>query len=350
MLVRTARGAKHYKTVWMENSSVKMIDQLLLPHKFEVFTAKNVKETAAAIKTMVVRGAGAIGVTAAYGVAQAALQADKDNFFFELRNAAQKLRETRPTAQNLFHGVNEVLDEVKRFNDPKKAKAAALRKAKEFAQKEMMACKRIGEKGEHLITNGARVLTHCNAGWLAFVDYGSALAPLYAAKRSGKKFFVFVDETRPRLQGAKLTAWELANEGIEHAIIADNAAGHFMQRGEVDLVIVGADRIALNGDSANKIGTYEKAVLAKENGIPFYVAAPLSTFDANTEKGEKIPIEERNGKEVLFLDEKLVANRESKARNPAFDVTPAKYIAGIITEKGIVKAQEEEIKKLLGLN
>jgi S-methyl-5-thioribose-1-phosphate isomerase len=200
-------------------------------------------------------------------------------------------------------------------------------------------CYRIGKNGSPLIRNGYHVLTHCNAGALATVDFGTALAPIRVAHRAGKKLFVYVDETRPRLQGAKLTAWELLNEGIDHAIISDNAAGHYL-KDSVDLVIVGADRIARNGDFANKIGTYSKAVLAKENGIPFYVAAPISTFDMKIKDGNSIPIEERSEDEVLFLNECRIAPKGSKALNPAFDVTPGRYVKGFITENGILKPRE----------
>ena len=205
-----------------------------------------------------------------------------------------------------------------------------------------------------LIKDNYRIGTHCNAGWLAFVDWGTALSPIYSAHRAGKDVFVFVNETRPRNQGSTLTAWELAQEKIKHAVIADNAAGYYMNKGEIDMIITGADRIVANGDVANKIGTYEKAVLAKENNIPFYVAAPTTTFDLETEKGDKIPIEERDQDEVSFVygydDGKItkvrITPQESPAKNPAFDVTPARYITGIITEKGIIKSDKEEIKKL----
>jgi translation initiation factor eIF-2B subunit alpha/methylthioribose-1-phosphate isomerase len=195
--------------------------------------------------------------------------------------------------------------------------------------------------------HGAKILTHCNAGWLAFVDWGSALSPVYAAKRNDKNIFVFADETRPRLQGARLTAWELSNEDIHHAVIADNAAGYYMKKGEVDMVITGADRIAVNGDTANKIGTYEKAVLAKENNIPFYIAAPTSTIDINCESGDNIPIEERDELEVLEVRGIRLTPGSSHAKNPAFDVTPAKYIKGIITEKGIIEPNKESIMKII---
>ncbi len=324
---------KDYRTVWLEDGVVKLINQPLLPDKFEIYSCNDYKETASAIKTMIVRGAGAIGGAAAYGMAQAFLAGD------DVNEAAAVIKGTRPTAQNLFYAVDKVL---KAEN-----KEEALRLAEGIADEDSEASKKIGSYGESLIKDGFRILTHCNAGWLAFVDWGTALSPIYAAVRKGKKVFVFVDETRPRLQGARLTAWELGNEGVPHAIIADNAAGHYMKKGEVDIVITGADRIAANGDTANKIGTYEKAVLAKENGIPFYIAAPTSTIDINCPSGDDIPIEERDENEVLEVRGVRVGALKSHAKNPAFDVTPAKYITGIITEKGIIKADKEEIGKVV---
>jgi len=325
---------KDYRTVWLENGIVKLINQPLLPDKFEVYSCKNYKETAKAIKDMIVRGAGAIGATAGYAIAQAFLQGE------EPQKAAEAIKKTRPTAQNLFYAVDKVLKA--------RNKEEAVQIAEGIANEDSEASRRIGEFGEKLIKDNSKILTHCNAGWLAFVDWGTALSPIYAAKRKGKNIFVFVDETRPRLQGAMLTAWELANENIPHAIIADNAAGYYMKKEEIDLVITGADRIAANGDVANKIGTYEKAVLAKENHIPFYIAAPTSTIDINCPFGDNIPIEERDEKEVLEIKDVRIAPKESHARNPAFDVTPAKYIKGIITEKGIVRANEEDIRKVMG--
>ena len=349
-------NGKDYRTVWMEGNEVKLINQTLLPHKFEIYTCKNHLETADAIKTMIVRGAGAIGATAAYGVAQATLESNKDNYNNYIKKSIEIIKNTRPTAQNLFTGINYVYDSLKNsknfsstiknnsnFNEIKKI---AVEKANEFADYDANACKKIGEYGNSLIKNNSKIQTHCNAGWLAFVDWGTALSPIYFAHRSGKNIFVFVDETRPRNQGSTLTAWELAQEKIPHAIIADNAAGYYMRKKEIDMVITGADRIAANGDVANKIGTYEKAVLAKENNIPFYVAAPTTTFDLNTENGDKIPIEERSQDEVLFISGVRIAPEGSTAKNPAFDVTPAKYITRIITEKGIVKANKGEIKRL----
>ena len=324
---------KNYRTVWMEDGIVKIINQPLLPDKFEIYSCKDYKETAKAIKDMIVRGAGAIGATAGYAMAQAFIAGEN------IQEAAQLIKNTRPTAQNLFYAVDKVLKA--------KNKEEAVKIANQIADEDSEASGKIGEYGEPLIKNNSKILTHCNAGWLAFVDWGTALSPIYAAKRKGKNIFVFVDETRPRLQGAMLTAWELSQEKIPHAIIADNAAGYYLKKGEINLVITGADRIAANGDVANKIGTYEKAVLAKENNIPFYVAAPTSTFDLKCESGDKIPIEERDEKEVLEIKGVRIAPKESHARNPAFDVTPAKYISGIITEKGIIKANKEDIAKFV---
>ncbi len=324
---------KLFKTVWLEDDVVKMINQPILPDRFEIRECKNHAETAEAIKTMIVRGAGAIGATAGYGMAQAFIQGE------DIEKAAELIKNTRPTAQNLFYAVNKVLKA--------KDKEEAVKIAEEIAEEDSEASKKIGEYGETLIKDNDKILTHCNAGWLAFVDWGTALSPIYSAKRKGKNIFVFVDETRPRLQGARLTAWELGNEDVPHAIIADNAAGHYMKNGDVNLVITGADRIAANGDTANKIGTYEKAVLAKENNIPFYIAAPTSTIDISCPSGENIPIEERDEKEVLEVRGVKLSPEKSHAKNPAFDVTPARYITGIITEKGVIKPNKEDIKKII---
>ncbi len=294
-------NGKHYRTVWMEGMAVKMIDQPLLPHRFEIAELADHKATAGAIANMTVRGAGAIGAAAGYAMAQAALEApdESDGFKRYISLAADTIRATRPTARDLFYAIEKVLEAVDGADSPADAKDAAVRTAQALADENARAGEEIGKIGAELIKDGMRILTHCNAGWLAFVDWGSALAPVYAAKRQGKKVFVFVDETRPRCQGARLTAWELAGEGVEHTVIADNAAGHYMRTGEIDLVIVGSDRIAANGDVANKIGTYEKAVVAKENNIPFYVAAPTSTIDTECASGDDITIEERSDDEVL---------------------------------------------------
>ena len=338
-------NGKPYRTVWLESSTVRMINQHLIPHRFEIIDLPTHHETAEAITTMIVRGAGAIGAAAGFGMAQVALEApDGAGFMDYVERGAETLRQTRPTAQDLFYAIRTVLDAVRAADGVSAARKAAVQIAQAIADENAAAGEAIGKHGASLIENGARVLTHCNAGWLAFVDWGSALAPVYMAARQGKRVFVFVDETRPRCQGTRLTAWELQGEGIEHAVIADNAAGHFMRRGEIDMVIVGTDRIAANGDVANKIGTYEKAVCAAANDIPFYVTAPVSTIDFDCPTGDDIPIEERSEDEVLYaigLDDRgeicrvRLAHEAARARNPAFDVTPARYVKAIITQYGV---------------
>lgn len=318
---------KEIETVWMEGETVKLIDQRLLPDEFKIFSAGSVEEVAFAIEDMVVRGAPAIGATAAYGMAQAKILGRKMDV------TASILEDTRPTAQDLFHAIEYMENAIQDGIDPAEA-------ARRYADDITDRCKKIGLNGNKLIKDGDKILTHCNAGALATVDFGTALAPIRAAHISGKDIFVWVDETRPRCQGASLTSWELLQEDVPHAIIADNAAGYYMRKGEVSLAIVGADRIATNGDVANKIGTYEKAVVAKENGVPFYVAAPASTFDFTLSDGDKIPIEERSEDEVLMVKGKRIAPKDAKARNPAFDVTPAEYVAGYITEKGILSSEK----------
>ncbi len=327
MRINVNGKTKEMRAVWFEDGIVKLIDQRMLPAKFEIYEAKSTEDVAYAIKEMVVRGAPAIGITAAYGMAQAWLNK------WNIEEVFEKLRNTRPTAHDLFFALKRMKEAIESDED-------AVKKANEYAEDIIGRCEKIGEHGEKLIQNGYRILTHCNAGALAVGDWGTATAPIRKAHRKGKRIFVWVDETRPRLQGARLTAWEMVQEGIEHAVIADNAAGYFMRKGEVDMVIVGADRITANGDVANKIGTYEKAVVAHENAIPFYVAAPISTFDFSLNTGDEIPIEERREDEVLFCRECRIAPQESRARNPAFDVTPARYITGIITERGIFKPDE----------
>lgn len=311
----------------MSEDSVWLIEQNLLPGEVEVLRARTLEEVAKAIETMVVRGAPAIGASAAYGMALAALKGEP------LNEAAKRLRATRPTAQDLFHAVDYMLREVKKGTPPREA-------AEVYASRTAEMCKKIGEHGERLIRDGDSILTHCNAGALATVDHGTALAPMREAHKNGKRIHVYVDETRPRLQGAKLTAWELQNEGIAYDVIVDNAAGRLMQSGEVDLVIVGADRIATNGDVANKIGTYEKALVAKANSIPFYVAAPTSTIDFSLRDGKGIPIEERGEEEVLYVQGNRIAPEGASARNPAFDVTTADLVTSIITERGVHKPYE----------
>jgi len=325
-----------------------MINQTLLPFQFEIYKSKNHLETANAIKNMIIRGAPAIGAAGAFGLAQAALEFEGENFN-EFKNYIERdfslLNSSRPTANDLKYGLDFVKSRMFSDNSIANSKMRAFEAAREYADWSIQVCKNIGMHGNKLIQNSQKILTHCNAGALACVDFGTALAPIRIAHYSKKNIFVYVDETRPRNQGSSLTAWELAQEKIGHAIIADNAAGFFMKNKNIDLVIVGADRIAMNGDVVNKIGTYEKAVLAKENNISFYVAAPLSTFDINAENGDDIPIEERAEDELFYIqgldeDEKIrkirIAPKESAAKNPAFDVTPARFISGIITEKGII--------------
>jgi methylthioribose-1-phosphate isomerase len=341
---------KDYRTVWMEGQTVKLIDQPSLPHQFQIVDMSNHHETAKAISTMIVRGAGAIGATGAFGMAQAALEAPTNGFDDYMKAAAETLGNTRPTAQNLFYGIQQVQAAIAQAKgDVTQAKKNAVEAAQAVAEEDVSACRMIGQHGAEVITSNMRISTHCNAGWLAFVDWGSALSPIYTAHRQGKKPFVFVDETRPRGQGARLTAWELLGEGVPHAIIADNATGHFLQRGDIDMVIVGADRVAMNGDVANKIGTYTSALAAHAAGVPFYVAAPTATIDPNCKSGEKIPIEERSTDEVCFTwgwsdSGEFIRVRTvpqgSPARNPAFDVTPASLITGIITEHGIFSPDE----------
>jgi S-methyl-5-thioribose-1-phosphate isomerase len=362
----TVRGlTQHYRTVTFDraHNSVLLIEQRLLPHEFKIVATKNFRETANAIRNMIVRGAGAIGATAAYGLAQGSLAFrgnDLENFSAHIENVFQILKAARPTAVDPVNAMNSVCCEMARGKTVGEKQSLALAAAEEFANEDVRHCEEIGVHGAKLIRSGMKILTHCNAGWLAFVDIGSATAPMYAAQKLGKKFHVFCDETRPRSQGATLTAWELAQQKISHQIIADNAAGHLMQLGEIDTVIVGSDRtLGRTGEVANKIGTYTKAVLAARHKIPFYVAIPLSTIDWNLKSGFDIPIEERSESEVLgawgiISDSKLkiknsklpprayvrVANPTSGARNPGFDVTPAELITGIITPAGIFKPQE----------
>ncbi|NCO96542.1 MAG: S-methyl-5-thioribose-1-phosphate isomerase [Candidatus Aenigmarchaeota archaeon CG_4_10_14_0_8_um_filter_37_24] len=355
MKVKIGNEVKEYKNVWMEGNIVKVINHPKLPHFFEITELNTHKETANAIKTMIIHGAGAIGVTAGFGMAQAALEAPDRNFDEYISEAANTLKNTRPTAQNLFYAIDRVIVSIKKEDSVEKKRKAAIKEAQRISNDDEQACRKIGEYGKELIKNGYGILTHCVTGGLAFVDYGSALSPIKFAHYEGKKIFVFIDETRPKCQGARLTAWELLQEGIPHAIIVDNAAGYYMNKGDIDICIVGADRVASNGDVANKIGTYEKAVLAKENGIPFYAAFPLSTIDLECPGGNYIPIEERSQDEVLYnygktdsgeFERVRVSPLGSQVKNPSFDVTPAKYITGLITPRGIIKPTK---KNILGL-
>jgi len=314
------------KALWFEEDRIRFIDQRKLPYSLEFFEARTVEETAFAIRDMVVRGAPAIGVAGAYGMALAAMTG------MDIDEAHKQLGTTRPTAYDLFHAIDRLLNDIRIGEDPIIA-------SEDYARDIIQRCKKIGENGAHLIPLRGKVLTHCNAGALATVDHGTALAPMREAKNQGKDFFVFVDETRPRLQG-RLSAWELTQEEIAHRIIPDNAAGYYMKKGEVDIVITGADRITRNGDAANKIGTYEKAVLARENGIPFYIAAPASTFDLTTAEGDGIEIEFRDEMEVLEFQGNQLFGEGERAENPAFDVTPVEYITGFITEFGVFRADQ----------
>ena len=355
MLVSVGKRRVHYRTVTFDSAAneVRLIEQRLLPHQFKVVAMRDFRATAAAIRDMIVRGAGAIGATAAYGLAQGALAFRGEHlatFQRHIDAVFRTLKEARPTAVDPVNAMLSVRAEIAKGETVPERQALAVAAAEEFAHEDVEHCRQIGEHGARLIRQGMRVLTHCNAGWLAFVDIGSATAPMYAAQANGKKFHVLCDETRPRCQGATLTAWELAQQQISHEVIADNAAGYLFQRGEIDLVIVGSDRtLGRTGEVANKIGTYTKAVLAKRHQVPFYVAIPLSTIDWNLKSGKQIPIEERSPAEVLGAWGTLrnhrreyvrVANPSSNARNPGFDVTPPELITGIITPLGIFRPQE----------
>jgi methylthioribose-1-phosphate isomerase len=343
-------AGQDYRTVWMENSSVFFIEQNLLPFTFRIGVATTYPECCKAITTMNIRGAGALGAMAGFAMALAFLKAPEDHFMEFVEKAKQDIESTRPTARNLFYATEKV------FGAGKHSRNDAVKEAQKLADDDARDSRTIGEYGNGLIRDGDGILTHCNAGWLAFVDYGTALSPVYLAHDSGKNIFVYVDETRPRSQGARLTAWELFNAGVPHTVIPDNAAAYLMSKGLIRMVITGADRIAANGDVANKIGTLEKAIAAKEYGIPFYVAAPGSTFDLKCPSGNEIIIEERTQDEVLYQEGPdsegtirriLVCSPGSPALNPAFDVTPAKYITGIITEKGILKPTAETIANII---
>ena len=355
MNVRTKQSTRHLRTVDYSSptNQVILIEQRLLPHKFTLTRTKTYQETADAITDMVVRGAGAIGATAAFGYAQGLNEFHGPNptdFRKHEKTVYDTLAKARPTAVDPVNALNQLRAGLKGIRTTKKKQQEAIRLAQAFADANVAECQALGDHGAKLIAEGSRVLTHCNAGWLAFVDYGSATAPMYAAQAQGRSFHVYCDETRPRSQGASLTAWELSQQGISHSIIADNAAGHLMQRGEIDLVIVGSDRtLAKTGEVANKIGTYTKAVLAKRHKIPFYVAIPLSTIDWEMSSGEDIPIEDRGEAEVCgawgvtpsgkrtYI---RIANPESGAVNPGFDVTPPDLITGIITPIGILKPKQ----------
>jgi S-methyl-5-thioribose-1-phosphate isomerase len=312
------------RALWYARGTLSILDQRELPGRTVVRRLTKLVEVADAIRTLAVRGAPSIGVAAAYGMVLGQREGQ-----YTAARAAKILAATRPTAVDLFVGIGTIQRAWETGADTEAA-------ANAYRARVVEECHQIGTAGAPLFRQTHRVLTHCNAGALATVEWGTALAPLRVARDQGAKLFVWVDETRPLLQGARLTAWELGKEHIPHAVIADNAAGHFFRTGQVDAVIVGADRIARNGDFANKIGTYEKAVLAHENGVPFYVAAPWSTFDARRATGAAIPVEERGEDEVLAFAGRRTTPSSSRARNPAFDVTPSKYVTAFVTPSGVV--------------
>jgi methylthioribose-1-phosphate isomerase len=360
-------GGKHFRTIWVSEddpSVIQIIDQRPLPHLFVIEDLTTVDDACAAIRDMHVRGAGLIGAAAGYGMVLAALAAPRESaaaFDAAMQAAAQQLMATRPTAVNLEWAAKRQLAAIAAAGDDVETKIEAVASmAQEIADEDADFCRRIGEHGLSLIAEISRrkngepvnVLTHCNAGWLAFVDYGTATAPVYAAHDQGIPVHVWVDETRPRNQGARLTAWELGEHGVPHTIIVDNVGGHLMQHGMVDLVITGTDRTTYTGDVANKIGTYLKALAARDNGVPFYVALPSSTFDWEMRDGvAEIPIEQRDATEVrmitgLYEGEMATVRltpEESPAANYAFDVTPARLVTGLITERGICEASEEGV-------
>lgn len=336
------------------NGRIRLIDQTLLPTELKFVYCEDIKSIWHAIKTLMVRGAPAIGIAGAMGVVLGVkdIQAKStDAFLKELKQVTSYLGASRPTAVNLFWGLAR-MERIAQENADKSVpeiKEALLQEALKIQNEDKLICRKIGENGVSLIKDGSGVLTHCNAGGLATADYGTALAVLFKAKEQGKRITVYADETRPLLQGARLTAWELVHAGIDVTLICDNMAGHVMKLGKVQCVIVGADRIAANGDTANKIGTYSVSILAKEHGIPFYVAAPVSTFDLSIKSGNEIPIEERSPEEITNGFGKKTAPEGVKVFNPAFDVTPACNITAIITEKGVIHSpSRENIQRLLG--
>jgi methylthioribose-1-phosphate isomerase len=350
---------KEYRTIWYENSIVKIIDQTKLPHQFIIKNLKTVKDAINAIKTMEVRGAPLIGATAAYGLVLSIIE---KNDLSHLKKSSEDLILSRPTAINLKWAVDRMMKKLSGVNSNEILKMA-LDEAKEIVEEDVNFCKNIGLNGLKIIEEIAKkkkdivnILTHCNAGWLATIDWGTAMSPIYHAHKKGIKVHVWADETRPRNQGANLTSYELNEEGIPNTIIADNTGGILMQRGQVDMCIVGTDRTLSNGDVCNKIGTYLKALAAKDNNVPFYVALPSSTIDWSIKDSKKIPIEERDTTELSHvegldknkkLQKILIYPQKSNALNLAFDITPAKLVTGLITEKGVCEASEQGLRKIL---
>jgi len=353
-------GEKEYRTIWFDEQSkvVKIIDQTKLPHQFIIKNLKTIKETINAIKTMEVRGAPLIGGTAAYGIMLAVKENNDLNF---IKKSSEDLIQSRPTAINLKWSVDRMMKKLLKINKDKYL-SVALKEAKDICDEDEEFCKHIGLNGLKIIEeiynkkkNTVNILTHCNAGWLATINWGTATSPIYQAHKKGIPVHIWVDETRPRNQGANLTSYELNEEGVPNTIIADNTGGILMQRGDVDMCLVGTDRTLSTGDVCNKIGTYLKALAAHDNNVPFYVALPSSTIDWNIKNFKDIPIEERNPEELSHIEgmdennnlkKMLIYPKKSKVLNLAFDVTPAKYVTGLITEKGICEASSEALKKM----
>lgn len=353
----------HYRTIWPSAGNpleIKVIDQRELPHRFITKTLTRTEDVHAAIQEMIVRGAGLIGAAAGFGMHLAAANATVSQYREEIAEAGDYLKTARPTARDLAWAVDRVIASIDAAESLETVRQIIFREACSIADENVQSCEQIGRHGMKLIHDAwtrkrkkrVNILTHCNAGWLAFVDIGSATAPVYAARDAGIDIHVWVSETRPWNQGSRLTAWELQQEGIANTLITDNAAGHLMQRGDVDMVIVGSDRAAPSGDAANKIGTYLKALAARDNNIPFYIALPSSTFDWTLDRGSDIPIERRSGSEITTItgitkndtiESVTLVAPDTRTVNYSFDVTPARLISSLITERGIVKAEETAI-------
>ena len=351
-------NGKAFRTIWFDKNTVKIIDQTKLPHQFIIKDLKTIKDAILAIKNMEVRGAPLIGATAAYGLVLSILEKNDQSF---LKKSSEDLINSRPTAINLKWAVDRMIKKLSGVNS-KEILNIAIQEAKNICEEDIGFCKNIGLNGLKIIEeifkkkkDTVNILTHCNAGWLATIDWGTATSPIYHAHKKGIKVHVWVDETRPRNQGANLTSYELNEEGVSNTIIADNTGGILMQRGQVDMCITGTDRTLSNGDVANKIGTYLKALAAYDNKVPFYVALPSSTIDWNIKNSKDIPIEERNSEELSHVEgldkndkltKVLIYPKKSQAMNLAFDITPAKYVTGLITEKGVCNASKEGLENL----
>ena len=351
-------NGKAFRTIWFDNNTVKIIDQTKLPHQFIIKDLKTIKDAILAIKNMEVRGAPLIGATAAYGLVLSILEKNDQSF---LKKSSEDLIKSRPTAINLKWAVDRMIKKLSGVNS-KEILNIAIQEAKNICEEDIGFCKNIGLNGCKIIEeifkkkkDTVNILTHCNAGWLATIDWGTATSPIYHAHKKGIKVHVWVDETRPRNQGANLTSYELNEEGVSNTIIADNTGGILMQRGQVDMCITGTDRTLSNGDVANKVGTYLKALAAYDNKIPFYVALPSSTIDWDIKNSKDIPIEERNSEELSHVEgldkndkltKVLIYPKKSQAMNLAFDITPAKYVTGLITEKGVCNASKEGLENL----